>query len=422
MRAGILRSVVATVAVALMAAGCGSGKATDAGPVPERASSTVATSAAAAPEPTAGAGGGQSAGGQAAPATTGAAQATTDVSVWLTRGGALAPVTRAVPKVARIGGEAVKALLAGPTAAEARAGLGTAVPGDTRFLGLVIGGDGIAKVDLSRDFEVGGGGLGMTLRLAQVTCTVGQFPAVKGVRFALAGELVSVFSGDGIVLDKPVTCDSYRQVLRPPADTAAFAGIWPFATKAELDAYAAGADATYRDPVATARDFAGRYLGMDNPVTFAFTSTGPGSGTVPLGPRYAEGHTPLPSPRPTFTVAVRQLGAQGASGPWTVAGATSADIVVATPGSGDRVASPAKVTGSAVAFEGTVNVTVREDGMLAAQSLGTGVVTGGGDQLRPFSGAVTFRAPTRPAGAVAFLERSAADGQILKATVVRVAF
>jgi hypothetical protein len=340
--------------------------------------------------------------------------------VWLVRGEELEPVTRSVPKVARIGAEAVKALLAGPTAAETRSGLTTAVPKDTRFLDLVIGGDGIAKVDLSRDFEAGSGSLGITLRLAQVTCTVGQFPTVKGVRFALAGELVSVFSGDGIVLDKPVTCDSYRQVLRPPTDPGTFAGIWPFASKTELDAYAAGADKTYREPVATARDFAARYVGLDNPVTFGFTSTGPGAGEVPVGPRYSEGHTPLPSPRATFTVSLRQLGAQDATGPWTVVGASSGDIVVATPGPGDRVASPAQLTGRALAFEGAVNVTVREDGMLAAQSLGKGTVTGGGDQLRAFSGDVTFRAPSKPAGAMTLVELSAADGHVVKATVVRV--
>ncbi|HEX3623725.1 MAG TPA: GerMN domain-containing protein [Acidimicrobiales bacterium] len=406
----------ALLAVALTA--CGTGGVTDAGPVPTGATSTTAGRAATV-APVAGAGGQPGAPSSTAPAQ---AQTTTDVSVWLVRGEALEPVTRTVPKVARIGAEAVEALLAGPTAAETRSGLTTAVPGDARFLALDIGGDGIAKVDLSRDFEAGGGGLGITLRLAQVTCTVGQFPTVKGVRFALAGALVSVFSGDGIVLDKPVTCDSYRQVLRPPADPAAFAGIWPFATKAELDAYAGGRETTYRDPVATARDFAARYLGMDNPVTFAFSATGAGAGDVPIGPRYLEGRTPVPTPRATFTVAVRQLGSQGPTGPWTVVGASADDIVVAVPGPGDRVTAPVQLSGEALAFEGAVNVTVREDGMLAAQSLGTGTVTGGGDQRRPFSGAVAYRAPSKPAGAVAFVELSAADGHVTKAAVVRVGF
>jgi hypothetical protein len=403
------RKLVLLTLLALVATACGNGGVKDAGPVPTGPAST-STTAAAGP-------GAPSTPAPSSPATT---AATTEVSVFLVRGEALEPVTRAVPKVARIGAEAVKALLAGPTPAETRAGLSTAVPKDTRFDDLTIGTDGIAKVDLSRDFEAGGASLGITLRLAQVTCTVGQFPTVKGVRFALAGELVSVFSGDGVVLDKPVTCDSYRQVLRPPADAATFAGIWPFASKPELDAYAAGPDKTYRDPVATARDFAARYLGMDNPVTFAFTSSGVGAGEVPVGPRYSEGHTTLATPKATFTVAVRQLGAQDPSGPWTVVGASSPDIVVATPGPSDRIGSPLRLTGQAWAFEGAVNVTVREDGMLAAQSLGTGTVTGGGDQLRPFAGEVAFRAPTKPAGAVSLVELSAADGHVVKATVVRV--
>lgn len=407
------RKLVLLTLLVLSAAACGNSGVTDAGPVPTGPTTTSST-------PAAGAGAAPSTAPTSSPTPTTAAPAATNVSVFFVRGEGLEPVTRAVPKVARIGAEAVKALLAGPTTAETRAGFSTAVPKDTRFEDLTIGSDGIAKVDLSRDFEAGGGSLGITLRLAQVTCTVGQFPTVKGVRFALAGELVSVFSGDGVVLDKPVTCDSYRQVLRPPADPAVFAGIWPFATKADLDAFAAGSDTTYRDPVATARDFAARYVGMDNPVTFAVTSSGAGSAEVPVGPRYAEGHTTLADPRATFTVALRQLGAQDPSGPWTVVGASSPDIVVAKPGPSDKIGSPVRLTGQAFTFEGAVNVTVREDGMLAAQSLGTGTVTGGGDQLRAFAGDVAFRAPTKPAGAVSLVELSAADGHVVKATVVRV--
>ena len=49
-------------------------------------------------------------------------------------------------------------------------------------------------------------------------------------------------------------------------------------------------------------------------------------------------------------------------------------------------------------------------------------MTGGGDQLRPFSGDVAFRAPSKPAGAITLVELSAADGAVRKATVVRVRF
>ncbi len=409
-----MRRVLAMLAMlGLVTMACGGGDATDAGPVPGRPSESETTLD---PEAT-----GTTTPSPEAPAT--APAATTEVAVWLVRGETLDSVNRTVPRVPGIGAEAVKALLAGPTAAESRSGFSTAVPRDTRFIGLVIDGSGIAKVDLTRDFESGGGSLGLTLRLAQVTCTLNQFPSVKGVRFALAGELVSVFSGNGIVIDKPVTCDSYREVLGRPGDTATFAGIWPFATKAELDAYAAGPERTYRDPVATARDFATKYLGMDDPVDFPSRSTGPGTVEVPLGFRYGEGRTPAPNPQATFVVTLRQLGAQGPSGPWTVVGATSPNIVVATPKPLDKVGSPVRLTGQAHAFEGTVNVQVREDGMVAGQALGRGFVTGGGDALRPYSGDIAFRSPTKSAGAIVLTELSAADGQgILRAAVVKVRF
>ena len=397
------RTLALLALVAVIATACGADQATDAGPVPGRPDTTVTTTP------------------DTAPATT--AAGTTQVSVWLARSEKLEAVTRVVPSVPRIGAEAVKALLAGPTATETRNGYSTAVPKETRFLDLVIDGAGIAKVDLSRDFESGGGTLGLTLRLAQVACTVGQFPTVKGVRFALNGQLVSVFSGNGIVLDKPVTCDSYREVLAQPGQPAAFAGIWPFATKAELDAYAAGAERTYRNPVTTARDFMTKYVGMDNPVDFPARTTAAGQMEVPVGPRYAEGRTPLANPQARFGVIVRQLGAQDADGPWTVTEVVAFNIVPTAPKALDRITSPVRLTGQAHAFEGNVNVQIREDGMLAGQSLGKGFVTGGGDQRRPYSGDVAFRAPTKPGGAIVYTELSAADGQnIMQAAVVKVRF
>ena len=412
-----MRRIFALLAVVgLVTAACGGGEATDAGPVPERPSTTVAPGGSETPSTT-------GAGGSGATTTAPPGAGTTEVMLWFARGETIEPVTRAVPRVPRIGAEAVQALLAGPTSAEGRQGFTTAVPPETRFRNLVIDGDGIATVDLARDFESGGGTLGLTLRLAQVACTVGQFPTVKGVRFALAGDAVNVFSGNGIVLDKPVTCDSYREYVRQPGAGAAFAGIWPFATKAELDAYAAGSDRTFRDPVATAREFAVRYLGMADPVSFAFRGTGAGAGEVPMGFRYGEGRTPVANPQATFTVLVGQLGAKDSTGPWTVVGATSPNIAVSTPTAGQQIGSPVRVSGQAHAFEGTVNVEAREDGMLAGQSLGRGFVTGGGDALRPFTGEITFRRPSKPAGAIVFTETSAADGQsILRAAVVRVRF
>ena len=130
----------------------------------------------------------------------------------------------------------------------------------------------------------------------------------------------------------------------------------------------------------------------------------------------------MTDPRPTMSVFLRDADG-GDDGPWTVVRADAADIAVGTPAAKDRVTSPAQLRGTALAFEGNVNVEVREDGMLAGQSLGEGFVTGGGGPAAPFDGTIAFTTPTKPGGAVVFFERSSADGQgVLRATVVRVAF
>lgn len=205
--------VVATTLALLVLSSCGSERPSDAGPAPSRASSSEATVPAAAPDEE--------------PATTGSSQpakksrtpaATTTVAAYLVKGEVLEKVTRRVPKVPGIGRQAMEALLAGPTPGESAAGVTTAIPDGTRLLGLVIE-EGTATVDLSPAYESGGGTLGLTLRLAQVACTLDQFRTVDGVRFALAGRPVRVFSGNGIVLEEPVSCDDYRDHLpgRPSA-------------------------------------------------------------------------------------------------------------------------------------------------------------------------------------------------------------
>src|SRR5439155_26106165 len=113
-------------------------------------------------------------------------------------------VTRSEPKTTAVGGAAIDALLARPSATERAHGIGTLVPADTSRLGLDISG-GTATVDLSSEYQSGGGSLSMTMRLAQVVYTLTQFPTVQRVALHLDGEPVTVFSGEGIVLDRPQT-------------------------------------------------------------------------------------------------------------------------------------------------------------------------------------------------------------------------
>ena len=51
--------------------------------------------------------------------------------------------------------------------------------------------------------------------------------------------------------------------------------------------------------------------------------------------------------------------------------------------------------------------------------LGEGFVTGGGDVMRPFSGRVSYKGGSGP-GWLVFYTTSAADGQVLAATMVPV--
>ncbi len=161
------------------------------------------------------------AGGSSAPTPTSASPTSLPTStptvtfeVWFNHGEWLFMTERTVPATPRVGTAAVAALVAGPSAAERTAGVATSIPEGTELLGLSIAG-GIATVNLSRTYEAGGGSLTMFNRLAQLTYTLTQFPTVHGVNLELDGKPVRVFSGEGIILDRPMTRDSYRDRLPP---------------------------------------------------------------------------------------------------------------------------------------------------------------------------------------------------------------
>jgi germination protein M len=126
----------------------------------------------------------------------------------------LVPVLREIPKTQAVGAAAMTALLAGPNETElaARPAMYTAIPDGSRFLGLRIDG-GVATVDLSREFESGGGSASVFGRLAQVVYTLTQFPTIQTVKFELDGAPVTVFSGEGVVLDHPVGRADYTDQL-----------------------------------------------------------------------------------------------------------------------------------------------------------------------------------------------------------------
>ncbi len=158
------------------------------------------------------------------------------VDVYFIKDGSYAAaVPRAVagPDVATA---AVQALLAGPTPAEREAGLDTAVPDDALLLGITID-ERLATIDLSREYEAGGGSFGMIGRLAQVVYTLTQFPSVDTVAFRLDGAPVTVFSGEGIVLEDPVDRSDFTGALPigPDADAGGDDPVWSQSDLPSLD-------------------------------------------------------------------------------------------------------------------------------------------------------------------------------------------
>jgi spore germination protein GerM len=105
---------------------------------------------------------------------------------------------------------ALQRLIEGPNSAEEGRGLSSAVPETTKLLGLTLQ-DKQVTVNLSRDFEAGGGIASIQGRLQQVFYTLTQPSDVEQVRLQIEGEDVSVFSGEGLLVDNPWT--------RPTRDT-----------------------------------------------------------------------------------------------------------------------------------------------------------------------------------------------------------
>jgi germination protein M len=125
----------------------------------------------------------------------------------------LVSVYREIPRTQQVAAAAMRELIVGPTTDERASvpALSSAVPADTMLLGISIE-NGLATVDLSREFEAGGGTFSMAARLAQVVFTVTQFPTVQEVEFHLDGEPVSLFSSEGIIMDHPVGRDDYQDL------------------------------------------------------------------------------------------------------------------------------------------------------------------------------------------------------------------
>ncbi len=110
--------------------------------------------------------------------------------------------------------EALTALLEGATADEAAMGLSSTIPEGTELLGVEVS-NGIAYVDLSGEFESGGGSLSIMGRVAQVVYTATRFDEVDSVRFQLEGAPLDVLGGEGLIIDEPQARSTWTDLIPP---------------------------------------------------------------------------------------------------------------------------------------------------------------------------------------------------------------
>lgn len=86
------------------------------------------------------------------------------------------------------------------------------IPANTTVDSLTLTGS-TAEVDLSSEFDDGGGTFSMTARLAQLTFTMTRLDGIDGVLLVEDGSPVNVFSSEGIVLDGPMVRDDFEDLV-----------------------------------------------------------------------------------------------------------------------------------------------------------------------------------------------------------------
>jgi spore germination protein GerM len=137
------------------------------------------------------------------PATNGQA----DGVIYLVQGDKLVAVTR---DATTRPSDTLQQLLTGPTPAEARSGLRTAIPVDSAIRQVMLA-DGLATVDVSTAFARVGGREEI-LAIAQLVLTL-TATGVDRVAIHLEGLPVAVPLPDGVLLTDPVTFTDYQVLV-----------------------------------------------------------------------------------------------------------------------------------------------------------------------------------------------------------------
>lgn len=83
------------------------------------------------------------------------------------------------------------------------------IPEGTQLLGVTERENGV-YVNLSEEFQFGGGSMSMTGRLAQVIYTATSINPDTQVWLEIDGNLLEVLGGEGLILDQPMTRSSFE--------------------------------------------------------------------------------------------------------------------------------------------------------------------------------------------------------------------
>jgi lipoprotein-anchoring transpeptidase ErfK/SrfK len=140
----------------------------------------------------------------------GQAAAQSTLKVWFLQGEQMVSVDRpgSTPE------EAVQALLAGPTADERKLGFRTYIPFTTELNDVTVS-NGLATVDVSLDFALGGDAPGLTARVSQLVHTLVGIDGATRVQLLIDGG-VALGMFPGIVTSQPITL-KYLETPNVPA-------------------------------------------------------------------------------------------------------------------------------------------------------------------------------------------------------------
>jgi hypothetical protein len=234
--------------------------------------------------------------------------------------------------------------------------------------------------------------------------TTGVSPSVRNMRtrtWSIVTVVIAVLVGVGtyFVAHNTATTTTTSTSTTSTSQPASWTAVWP--TEAS--------GIRYTTPRAAATGFAVDYLGVTSPVVGAFMAGDTRSGEVNVRPD-ATG--------PVTTVMVRQLSADNT---WWVLGSATADIDITSPAALAAVTSPLTLTGTGTAFEGVINVSLRDDASLTPL-LATTVMGGGNGVKMPFTKSLSFATPHTTYGSLVLYQRSAKDGSVIAASCLRVRF